>query len=297
LLIAESDSVAAATGSQLPPFAALRLWSLQGREAEASALVEATIQQATAGGAGLAVRVAQWAAAVLYNGLGRYDLAVSAARQVTANDIDPYQSMWALPELVEAAARSGDTELAGAALGRLAATTQPAGTDFALGIEARSRALLTDGAPAEELYREAIDRLRRAQLRPELARAQLLLGEWLRRQGRRVDAREQLRTAHDLFIAIGMEAFAERARRELVATGETARRRTADTGYELTVQEALIARLAREGLSNREIGARLYISARTVQYHLGKVFTKLGISSRAQLDGALTGDPATIQPR
>ena len=151
LLVAESDSVAAATGSQLPPFAALRLRSLQGREAEASALIEATIQQATAGGAGLAVRVAQWAAAVLYNGLARYDQAVSAARQVTANDIDPYQSMWALPELVEAAARVGDTEPAREALDRLAETTQPAGTDFALGVEARSRALLTDGDNADLL--------------------------------------------------------------------------------------------------------------------------------------------------
>jgi DNA-binding CsgD family transcriptional regulator len=297
LLVAESDTVAAATGSQLPPFAALRLWSLQGREAEASALVEATVKQATAGGAGLAVRVAQWAAAVLYNGLARYDLAVSAARQVTANDIDPYQSMWALPELVEAGARSGDTELAGAALGRLAETTQPAGTDFALGIEARSRALLTDGVPAEELYREAIERLRRAQLRPEFARAQLLYGEWLRRQGRRVDAREQLSTAWDLFTTIGMEGFAERARRELRATGETARKRTADTGHELTVQEALIARLARDGLSNPEIGARLFLSARTVKYHLGKVFTKLDISSRAQLDQVLPGDPTPARPR
>jgi DNA-binding CsgD family transcriptional regulator len=205
--------------------------------------------------------------------------------------------MWALPELVEAGARSGDTELAGAALGRLAETTQPAGTDFALGIEARSRALLTDGVPAEELYREAIERLRRAQLRPEFARAQLLYGEWLRRQGRRVDAREQLSTAWDLFTTIGMEGFAERARRELRATGETARKRTADTGHELTVQEALIARLARDGLSNPEIGARLFLSARTVKYHLGKVFTKLDISSRAQLDQVLPGDPTPARPR
>jgi DNA-binding CsgD family transcriptional regulator len=260
-------------------------------------LVEATINQATAGGAGLAVRVAQWAAAVLYNGLARYDFAVSAARQVTAKDIDPYQSMWALPELVEAAARSGDVELAREALERLAETTQPAGTDFALGIEARSGALLRDGATAEKLHWEAIDRLRRTKLRPELARAHLLYGEWLRREGRRVDARGQLRTAHDLFATIGMEAFAERTRRELLATGETARKRTTDTGHELTVQEALIARLAREGLSNPEIGARLFISARTVKYHLGKVFTKLDISSRAQLDRVLPGDPATARPR
>jgi DNA-binding CsgD family transcriptional regulator len=291
LLVAESDSVAAATGSQLPPFAALRLRSLQGREAEASALIEATIQHATAGGAGLAVRVAQWAAAVLYNGLARYDQAVSAARQVTANDIDPYQSMWALPELVEAAARVSDTELAREALDRLAETTQPAGTDFALGVEARSRALLTNGDKADLLYREAIERLGRTQLRPELARAHLLYGEWLRRKGRRVDAREQLRTAHDLFAAIGMEAFAERARRELVATGEQVRKRSVETREELTAQETQIARLARDGLSNPEIGAQLFISARTVEWHLRKVFTKLGISSRRQLRAALpTGD-------
>jgi DNA-binding CsgD family transcriptional regulator len=204
--------------------------------------------------------------------------------------------MWALPELVEAAVRGGDAELARDALERLAETTQPCGTDFGLGIEARSRALLSVGAAARDLYREAIDRLRRTRLRPELARAQLLYGEWLRRENRRVDAREQLRTAHDLLAAIGMEAFAERARRELLATGETARRRTVETSSELTAQEALIARLAREGLSNPEIGARLFISARTVQHHLGKVFAKLAISSRGQLGRVLPSDPATARP-
>jgi DNA-binding CsgD family transcriptional regulator len=204
-------------------------------------------------------------------------------------------SMWALPELVEAAVRRGETELARDALERLAESTQPSGTDFGLGIEARSRALLRDGAAADGLYREAIDRLGRTQLRPELARAQLLYGEWLRRENRRVDAREQLRIAHDLFAAIGMEAFAERARIELLATGETARKRTVETSDVLTAQEAVIARLARDGLSNPEIGTRLFISARTVQYHLGKVFTKLNISSRAQLDRVLPGDPATAR--
>jgi DNA-binding CsgD family transcriptional regulator len=204
-------------------------------------------------------------------------------------------SMWALPELVEAAVRRGETELARDALERLAESTQPSGTDFGLGIEARSRALLRDGAAADGLYREAIDRLGRTQLRPERARAQLLYGEWLRRENRRVDAREQLRIAHDLFAAIGMEAFAERARIELLATGETARKRTVETSDVLTAQEAVIARLARDGLSNPEIGTRLFISARTVQYHLGKVFTKLDISSRAQLDRVLPGDPATAR--
>jgi DNA-binding CsgD family transcriptional regulator len=287
LLLAESDSVAAATGSQVPPFAVLRLWALQGREAEATPLIEATIQLGTAGGQGIAVMVAYWAAAVLNNGLARYEEAATAAREVTANAIDPWESMWALAELVEAAARVGDTELARDALNRLAETTQPAGTAFALGIEARSRALLSDGATAEELYRESIDRLSRTQLRPELARAHLLYGEWLRREGRRFDAREQLRTAHDMFVAIGMEAFAERARRELIATGEKIRNRSNQKRDELTPQEEQIARLARVGLSNPEIGAQLFISARTVEWHLGKVFTKLRISSRRELRAAL----------
>ena len=170
-------------------------------------------------------------------------------------------------------------------------------TEWALGIQARVRALLSDGDAAEQLYRESIERLGRPASASQLARAHLLYGEWLRRQRRRVDAREQLRTAHDLFDAMGMEAFAERARRELLATGETARKRTVETSDELTAQEALIARLARDGLSNPEIGARLFISARTVQYHLRKVFTKLDISSRGQLDRALPSDPATAQPR
>jgi DNA-binding CsgD family transcriptional regulator/tetratricopeptide (TPR) repeat protein len=283
LLIAEGDTVAAATGSQLPPFAALRLLSMQGREADASTLIAATIEQATARGQGLAVRVAQWAAAVLYNGLARYDEAAAAARQVTANDIDPYPQMWALPELIEAAARLGETDVARKALDRLAEMTQPAGTDWGLGTEARSRALLSEGENADLLYREAIERLGRTGLRPELARAHLLYGEWLRREGRRSDAREQLRTAHHMFVAIGMEAFAERTRRELVATGETVRKRSVETRDELTPQEGQIVRLALDGLSNPEIGAQLFLSSRTVEWHLRKVYAKLGISSRREL--------------
>ena len=294
-LVAEIDSVVAATGSRLGPGAALRLRSLQGREAETSALIASTIEHAAAGGHTISL-YAHWAAAVLYNGLARYQEAAESARQATSSPFEVFVSVRALPELVEAAARAGDAKLAREALERLAETTQPCGNDLALGIEARSRALLSDGAAADDLYREAIDRLRRTQLRPELARAQLLYGEWLRRQGRRVDAREQLRTAHDLFAIIGMEAFAERARTELLATGETARKRSVETRDELTAQEALIARLARGGLSNPEIGARLFISARTVKYHLGKVFTKLAISSRSQLDRALASDPAATRP-
>jgi ATP/maltotriose-dependent transcriptional regulator MalT len=295
-LMAEADSVAAATGSPMAPLAALSLLARQGREAEASALIAETIEQAAAGGQGLAATMAFWAAAVLYNGLGRYEEAASAAQQATANTFEPFVSMWALPELVEAAARAGEAELARDALERLAETTQPCGTDWALGIEARSRALLSDGAVADDLYREAIDRLRRTQLRPELARAQLLYGEWLRREGRRLDARQQLRTAHAMLDATGMEAFAERARIELLATGQTARKRTVETSEALTAQEAVIARLARDGLSNPEIGTRLFISARTVQYHLGKVFAKLAISSRGQLDRVLPRDPASAKP-
>jgi DNA-binding CsgD family transcriptional regulator len=191
--------------------------------------------------------------------------------------------MWALPELVEAAARSGNTEIAQNALERLAATTQPAGSDFGLGIEARSRALLSEGEAAERLYREAIERLGRTQMRPELARAHLLYGEWLRRKGRRTDARAQLRSAHEMLEEIGMEAFSERARRELLATGEQVSQRSVETRDELTAQEAHIARLAADGSTNREIATQLFISPSTVEYHLRKTFRKLGVKSRTQL--------------
>ena len=233
---------------------------------------------------------AHWAAAVLYNGLARYEEAAEAARQATSNTFDYLVSAWARPELVEAAARAGNPGLARDALDRLAKVTQPCGTDVALGIEARSRALLNYGMPADELYRVAIGRLGRTRLRPELARAHLLYGEWLRREGRRADARAQLRTAHEMFTSFGMEAFAERTGRELVATGEKVRRRSPDTREELTPQEEQIARLARDGLSNPEIGAQLFVSARTVEWHLGNVFSKLGITSRRQLRTALPED-------
>jgi DNA-binding CsgD family transcriptional regulator len=291
LLIAEADTVAAVTGSQLPPFAALRLLSMQGREADASTLIAATIKHGTARGQGLAVRIAQWAAAVLYNGLTQFRKAESAARQATTNPAGPsltvLSGIWTLPELVEAAARGGDADLARDALERLAKTTQPCGTDLALGIEARCRALVSDGAAADELHREAIERLGRTRLRPELARAHLLYGEWLRRENRRVDASEQLRTAHEMLVAIGMEAFAERARKELHALGEKVRRRTVETREDLTGQERQIARLAGDGLSNPEIAARLFLSPRTVEWHLRNVFSMLDIRSRRQLANAL----------
>jgi DNA-binding CsgD family transcriptional regulator/tetratricopeptide (TPR) repeat protein len=289
-LIAEADNVAAVTGSPMAPLTALSLLARQGREAEASALIAETIAQAAAGGQGIAATNAHWAAAVLHNGLGRYDEAASAAQRAISYPFELLDSMWALPELVEAAARTGDAVLARDALERLAESTQPCGTDFGLGIEARSRALLSDGAAAGHLYREAIGRLSRTRLRPELARSHLLYGEWLRREGRRIDAREQLRTAHDMLVAIGMEAFAERAGRELLATGGRVPKRSDETRDQLTPQEEQIARLARDGLSNPEIGAQLFISARTVEWHLRKVFAKLGISSRRQLRAALPND-------
>ena len=191
--------------------------------------------------------------------------------------------------------RSGNPKDAADALQRLSETTRASGSDWGLGIEARSGALVGEGEAAERLYREAIDRLGRTRMRVELARAHLLYGESLRRQRRRLDAREQLRTAHAMFTAMGIEAFADRAARELLATGETARKRTAETTGQLTAQEAQVARLARDGLSNPEIGARLFISPRTVEYHLRKVFTKLDISSRNQLDRVLPSDPATVR--
>jgi DNA-binding CsgD family transcriptional regulator len=259
------------------------LAALRGREAEATSLIESTIDQATAGGQGIGVQFAQWVAAILCNGLGRYEQALALARDAAEDELGPLLSGWALPELIEASVRSGKTQIGSGALERLGEATTAAGTDWAFAIEARSRALLTVGDGAEAFYQEAVDGFGRTRLSTELARARLLYGEWLRREGRRVDAREQLGTAYELFDAIGMEAFAKRARRELAATGAKVRKRSPDTRDELTPQEEQIARLARDGLSNPEIGAQLFISARTVEWHLRKVFTKLAISSRRQL--------------
>jgi DNA-binding CsgD family transcriptional regulator len=287
LLIAEADAVCAATGSHAAPYAAMMLACLRGDEAEAAPLIEATIAQATAEGQGIAVTFAHWVSGILFNGLGRYQQACAVAREASEDTPGLYVSMWALPELIEAAARCGDAQLAAHSLARLAEITRAGGTDFGLGIEARCRALLSVPEAAEGLYREAIDRLGRTRLRPELARAHLLYGEWLRRENRRSDARVQLRTAHEMLGAIGMAAFAERARHELAATGESARRRTAEASDTLTAQEALIARLAVDGRTNAEIGAQLFLSGRTVEWHLRKVFGKLGIASRRDLRGAL----------
>jgi DNA-binding CsgD family transcriptional regulator len=285
--IAEAETVTEATRTRIAPYGAMLLAGLRGREAEAAPLIEATIESATVGGQGIGVQYAQWVAAILFNGLGRYDEALAAARQARGDTPELFVPAWALPELVEAAVRSGNGRLGAAALAELTESTAAAGTDWALGIEARSRALLSEGEAADGLYRDAIDRLSRTRLRPEVARAHLLYGEWLRREGRRAEAREQLRTAHEMLATIGMEAFAERARRELQATGERVRRRNDETRDELTPQEEQIARLARDGLSNPEIGARLFLSPRTVEWHLHKVFAKLGISSRTGLRDAL----------
>jgi DNA-binding CsgD family transcriptional regulator len=286
-LAAETDNVAAATASHFPPFTLLRLRSLQGREAESSALIAGVIRQTAASGEWTSALPAHWAASVLYNGLARYEEAASAAEQATSNPLDPWIPPWALPELVEAAAHDENPELARDALERLAETTQACGTDFPLGIEARCRALVSENAVAENLYRDAIDRLSHTGLRPELARAHLLYGEWLRREGRRGDARGQLNTAYHMCVAIGMEAFAERARGELIATGEKVRKPGDHIRAQLTPQEEQIARLAQDGLSNPEIGAQLFLSARTVEWHLSKIFTKLDISSRRELGAAL----------
>jgi DNA-binding CsgD family transcriptional regulator len=284
-LIQEAEAITEATGDTVAPHGALGLAAFRGREGDASTLIDAIRRDVIRRGEGVGLTIAEWAEAVLNNGIGKYTTAMAAAQRATEHPADIGVSALAAVELVEAAARSGVMDVAADTLSSLVQMTRASGTDWALGIEARSRALLSGGVEADHLYRDAIERLDRTSLRTELARAHLLYGEWLRRERRRTDARAQLRTAHDMFDAMGMEAFAQRARRELLATGETARTRTAGTtGPQLTPQEAQIARLARDGLTNLEIGARLFISAKTVQYHLSKVFTKLGISSRSQLD-------------
>jgi DNA-binding CsgD family transcriptional regulator len=289
-LIEETEALTEATGSHLAPYGALWLAVWRGREAEAAELSEATTREVVRRGEGLELTVVQYATAVLYNGLGRYEDALAAAQRAGEEPYEQLISKWSAVELIEAATRIGVREHVADAWERLSETTRASGTEWALGIEARAGALLSEGEVAESLYREAIDRLGRTRVRMELARAHLLYGEWLRRERRRTDAREQLRAAHGKFVAMGAEGFADRAERELLATGETARKRTVETGSQLTPQEAQVARLARDGLSNSEIGARLFISSRTVQYHLRKVFMKLDITSRVQLDGVLGGD-------
>jgi DNA-binding NarL/FixJ family response regulator len=286
-LVEDVQATVEATGIGLPPYPPMLLAAWRGSEDETLTIVDAVASEGRARGMGLGLAVGDWARAVLYNGLGRYDEALAAAEQATENPADLAFCNWGLVELISAATHAGQPERAAAAFSRLSVTTQASGGDWALGIEARSQALLCEGQAAEELHRAAIERLGRTQLRADLARAQLQYGEWLRLAGRRADAREQLRPAREALAEMGIEAFAARAEQELLATGERVSRRPAQTDAELTEQEANVARLARDGLSNPEIGAELFISPRTVEYHLHKVFTKLGLSSRSQLWQAL----------
>ena len=279
----EAQAIVETTGTRLAPYAAMLLVALQGREADGLTRLESAINEAAAVGQGFAVQWGEFVKAILFNGLGHYDKALVAAQLASEGSPELFISSWALAELIEAASRSAAPEHATGALERLTADTDVAGTEWALGIAARSRALLSDGNAAESLHREGIDRLGRTRLRTELARAHLLYGEWLRRQQRRLDARTQLRVAHEMFSGFGMEAFAERARLEIEATGERARKRTVPTIDALTPQEAHIARLAVQGHTNREIAAQLFISPSTVEYHLRKTFRKLGVKSRTQL--------------
>ena len=294
-LVDEVATVTEATGSNPTPYAALLLAALRGREAETSALIAATAADVAGRGEGLGMAVAERARAVLDNGLGRYATAMDAVRATVTWQRDLGAMGWSSLEFIEAAVRSGTPEAAADTHRWLARSTAASGTDWALGVEARAHALLTDGDDADRRYQEAIALLARTRVRVDLARARLLYGEWLRRQGHRTRAREQLRAAHTMFEQVGMEAFAERARRELRATGASARRRNVTTQDELTAQEAQIAGLARGGLSNPEIAARLFISARTVQYHLSKVFAKLGISARHELLQALPQQDALTE--
>jgi DNA-binding CsgD family transcriptional regulator len=286
-LAAEKDVVNEVTGIRQTSTCDLLLAGYRGRPAEATPLFSVATKDSIARGEGQAVQLASWAAAVLHNGLGHYAEALAAAEPATVETYQPLGTQLVLPELIEAAVRTGGTEIAREALERLSAMTVIEGSDWAKGLEARSRALLSEGQDAEQGYAEAVERLGRTQLRPELARAHLLYGEWLRRELRRGDARHQLRAAYDMFAVIGAEAFAERARKELLATGETVRKRQVDTYTELTPQEEHIARLARDGRTNPEIAAELFISPRTVEWHLRKVFTKLGITSRMGLHDAM----------
>jgi DNA-binding CsgD family transcriptional regulator len=293
-LIEEADAIARATGNAPLRYTSLMLVAWRGDETRAAETIEAAIRDATARGEGRALGLAGYALAVLHNGHGRYQAALAHARQACAYE-DPGFLGWSLAELVEAAARSGADDAAANALQRLDGRSRAAGTDWALGILARSSALLSEGDAAESLYREALERLGRSPIVPQLARTHLLYGEWLRREQRRLDAREQLRTAHEMLDRIGAQAYAERARRELQATGETARSRTVQRRVELTAQEEQIARLAGAGLTNPEIGAQLFLSPHTVEWHLRKVFAKLGIRSRRQLRTTLPDVPIAAE--
>jgi DNA-binding CsgD family transcriptional regulator/tetratricopeptide (TPR) repeat protein len=285
-LVAESASLQLSVRADTLPYMPLRLAAWRGQETEATELFQAMIRGARSRGEGCAITAAHYAMAILHNGLGQYDQALAAAQQAVAAD-DIATSSWALSELAEAASRSGRPDLARDAADRLWQRTGVSGTPWAMGIGAWARALVHDGDAGESLHEEALAWLGETRMSAPLARARLTYGEWLRREGRRLDAREQLRAAHEAFAAMGAHGFADRARRELLATGEKVRRRRGDTRDELTPQEEQIARLARDGRTNPEIAAELYLSPRTVEWHLRKVFAKLGITSRKGLADAL----------
>jgi DNA-binding CsgD family transcriptional regulator len=295
-MVAQAESVTEATESSIAPYGAPALAVFRGQEAQTAHLMQTATDDAGRRGEGAALGFVDWAAAVLYNGLGRYEQALATTQQASLGSPAQRFSIWGLVELIEAAARSGAPGRAADALQRLSETTRASGTDWALGSEARSRALVSDGETAERRYREATDRLGRARLRVELACARLVYGEWLRRQRRRRDACDQLASAYEIFDSAGAAAFAERARTELRASGGQTLERAVKTRGPLTAQEALIARLAGEGASNPDIAAQLFISRATVAYHLRKVFTKLGISSRSQLARALPARQGTAPP-
>ncbi|HEX6393884.1 MAG TPA: AAA family ATPase [Acidimicrobiales bacterium] len=287
-LVEDIRTAVEATGSLLAPYAAMYIAAFRGEEARLSSLVATTLPDMTARGEGLGLTAAHWASALINNGLGRYKEALAAAEQATEYPFEIGLWNWALAELIEAGARCGMTDTAVDAYRLLAERADASGTSWALGIAARSGALLAEGDDADSLFQEAIERLGRTRIRTELARAHLVYGEWLRRRRRRVEARARLRAALEMFQTMRMDAFADRCVRELRATGEKARKRDVSTYRELTPQETQVARLARDGLSNPEIGAHLFISPRTVEYHLSKVFAKLEITSRAQLFRALS---------
>lgn len=282
-LVQEAEAAAEATGSNRASLAALALAALRGDEAETTTLADAAKEEFVLRAESIGTFIAKWATALLNNGLGNYHVALAAAAGAYGSPPDVTKVAWGLVEEIEAAARSGSPAVGIRALHRLTETTSVAGGDWALGVEARSRALLSDGETADHLYREAIARLTATRMRKDLARAYLVHGEWLRRTNRRVEAREQLRVAYEMLTEMGIAGFAERARRELLATGEVVRPRAVDSFAQLTAQETQIARLARDGMTNQEISTHLFISPRTVEWHLSNVFTKLAITSRKDL--------------
>jgi DNA-binding CsgD family transcriptional regulator/tetratricopeptide (TPR) repeat protein len=287
-LVDQVTIVTDASDNQRLPNAGLVVAAFRGEEHEARQLIEATTKDSSARGEGLALAVTLWATAVLSNALGQYEDAFRAAMEALEDPNDLWYSGWATVELIEAASRTGNTVQAMPALEHLAEATDASGTEWALAVQARCRALLSDTAEAEALYREAIDRLLPTRMRLDLARTRLLYGEWLRRQRRRRDARDQLRGAHGLFSEFGMSGFAGRAAAELLATGERVRKRTVDTRGDLTAQEAQISALAAQGATNQEIAGQMFISPSTVEYHLHKAFRKLGVRSRTELARRVT---------